>query len=106
MNDQELENEFHQAMFDIYGQAAKLGYHATRFLQSVEERGGVMAARHWLRSSTAQSGLDRLWDLGRLDISMEATVLSPRFRSLFSSGELKEARKRLKDRHWDPPEYP
>ena len=104
MNDQKLEDEFHRAMQDVYEQAAKLGYRATRFLQLLRRRGGLAAAKQLLGRPGISPGLTRLWELQSLDISMEATVLQPRFRSLFSHEELQTACQRLKDLDWHPPE--
>ena len=93
-----LEEEFHEEMLNIYERAKReCGYNATRFLQSVREIGGLAAARQWLAQAKPQEGLFRLWEIGRLDISMEALVLRKQFRELFTEGELSSARKRLRD---------
>ena len=63
MNDQKLEDEFHRAMVNVYRNAEKCGYRANRFRRTVGESGGLSAAQQWLSGSTAQSGLDKLWEL-------------------------------------------
>ena len=93
----ESEGEFHGAMLGVYGQARALGYNATRFLQMVDELGGLQAAKHLLAKPGVQSGLAWLWEHGRLDISMEALVLQERFRSLFTEPEQAEAHRRLEE---------
>ena len=90
-----LEFGFHEAMLGIYHAAAALGYHANYFLRMVQERGGLGAAKHLLAGSEAQSGLTRLWELNRLDISVEALILDNRWRALFNSEERKVAKARL-----------
>ena len=90
-----LEAEFHEAMLDVYRVAAEHGYHATRFKQLVDERGGVGAAKWLLAGEDVQQGLAKLWELGLLDHSMEAFVLDERFRPLFTEPELREANRRL-----------
>lgn len=90
-----LESGFHEAMVGIYQAAAALGYRASYFLQMVQERGGLGAAKHLLAGPEPQSGLIRLWELGRLDISMEALVLEGRWAGLFSEVERGVARERL-----------
>ena len=91
-----LDDEFHQEMEDIYCVAASLDYRPVYFLRLVKEHGGVAAAKRLLSASEAQSGLTKLWELERLDISMEALVVRERWRSLFSDAERQVARKRLK----------
>ena len=104
-----LEERFHQEMLDTYNQAAKLGYRATYFLQVAHEHGGVGAAKMLLAKSASASGFERLWELGRLDISVEALVLKPEFMALFSDAERQVARERLAElgyrAPWDTPEY-
>jgi hypothetical protein len=92
----ELESRFHQKMIEVYELAKKeCNYPANRFLQMVGELGGLAAAKQLLASSRHPEGLTRLWEAGRLDISMEALVLGEPWCSLFSPVELAIARKRL-----------
>ena len=87
---------FHEEMLDIYEKAKKqCGYNATRFLQTVQAKGGLKAAKDWLSNDTPQEGLFKLWELGRLDLSMERLLLQKHFRNLFTDEELAIARKRL-----------
>ena len=97
-----LEAAFHMAMLDIYQAAADLGYRPTHFLQMVHEHGGVATARRLLSGPVAQSGLTTLWELGRLDISMEALVVQERWQPLFSDAERQAARDRLSAYGYDP----
>jgi len=68
----DLEADFHKQMVAIYEQAKEMGYVANRFIEKVLEIGGVAAAKAWLSSSAPQDGLFRLWELSRLDLSMES----------------------------------
>ncbi|MDE2125270.1 MAG: hypothetical protein KGJ62_01625 [Armatimonadetes bacterium] len=98
-----LEQEFLQDMIggdDILRK--QYGYNATYFRQMVAEHGGVEAARLLLRSKDAQAGLTTLWELGRLDMSMEQLVLRAKYRSLFTEEERAIARKRLRDLGYEP----
>ena len=90
-----LEDKFHREMETIYYAAASLGYHPNYFLQMVQEHGGVTAAKRLLNAREAQSGLTRLWELDRLDISMEALVLQERWKPLFSDADRQTASERL-----------
>ena len=82
-----LEGKFHREMEAIYHVASSLGYQAAYFLQMVHQHGGVVAAKRLLSTPEAQSGLTRLWELGRLDISMEALVVQERWKPLLSDAE-------------------
>lgn len=93
-----LESAFDEAMRNIYRSAlSECHYRATRFLQMVEQHGGVSAAKQLLHSSGYPEGLTKLWELRRLDLSMEALVLKDPWRTLFTEEDLRIARKRLKD---------
>ena len=97
MANKDLERDFHQAMVRVYEQARdEAGYNATRFLNLVNEHGGLRAAQLLLGSGGLSSGYVELWERDRLDISMEALVLEPQWRPLFSDSQLSVARDRLK----------
>jgi hypothetical protein len=88
--------EFHQAMARIYQRARdETGYTATYLLSMLAEDGGVETARRLLASATVSTGFTSLWNRGRLDLTVEALVLDPRFAGLFTSDELDIARGRL-----------
>ena len=92
-----LEDEFRRAMFATYDEAKKLGYNANYFLQMLGDKPAVEVAKQLLSTRDIQAGLMRLWELGHLEISMEATVLQDRFASLFTPTEIEEARRRLNE---------
>ena len=92
----DLEAAFHAEMLNIYERAkTECKYVATRFRQMVGQDGGLAAAKQLLASEGYSEGLTRLWEEGRLDLSMEALVLRDPWRKLFTIGELEVARKRL-----------
>ena len=92
------EARFESAMVDIYRRAKnEVGYNATYFLRVVQEHGGLAAAKRLLVGDVAQSGLMKLWELSRLELSMEALVVRPEFRDLFSPEEVEMARTRLRE---------
>jgi len=94
----ELENAFHQKMVEVYEKAkTECHYNAARFHQMVQQNGGLATAKQLLASSHYPEGLTRLWELKRLDISMEATVLEEPWCGLFNSNELAVAKERLKE---------
>jgi len=92
-----LEAQFTEAMRQIYRRAAaELDYRPIRFLQMVEELGGVATAKELL-AAPVQEGFTTLWEHGWLDLSMEALVLQLQWRPLFTESEVAEAGRRLND---------
>src|SRR6266480_7924576 len=92
----EAERNFHEAMLGIYRRAkSEAGYTATRFLGMVVERGGLETARYLLHAEKVSDGYTALWERGRLDLTVEAIILQPEWRDLFSEIEREIARRRL-----------
>jgi hypothetical protein len=89
------EDEFHDAMIRGPKELSKLGYTPVRFIQMVAEFGGVNAAHALLLGPEASDGFTQLWEIGRLDMSVEANVLLPWFEELFSREEQANARRKL-----------
>lgn len=91
-----IETGFHNEMLNIYKEAKEqCHYNATYFLRMVNEMGGLEAAKRLLSTDAPQYGFTKLWECGRLDLSVEFLVLKPQFKSLFGEEELKTAMKRL-----------
>jgi len=94
-----IEERLHQAMLDIYRRAGKqAGYWGNYYLRAVKRHGGLATAKRMLRpkkSGKLDKGLLALIDAGRPDLSVEAIVLAPEFRSLFTEEERAEAARRI-----------
>ncbi|MCD8485664.1 MAG: HNH endonuclease [Desertifilum sp.] len=92
-----LETQFHEEMIAIYYNVGReTGYWARRYLQQVRKMGGLQAAKTWLQpKKNVTSGLQKLVEINRLELSVEALVLCPNWSSLFTDEELRVARKRL-----------
>src|SRR5437867_1583410 len=89
---------FHKAMLAIYTRAkSECNYNATRFLNMVSESGGLKAAQNLLHANAVSVGFTALWERHRLDLTVEAVVLDPTWKELFTADELAIAKKRLKD---------
>ena len=97
-----IEAEFEKALHDLCHEARSIGYNPIRFQQMLAEQGALATAHQLLAPKGFHDGFTRLWELKRLDISLECVVLSPTFRPLFSTEELDEARRRLRELHFDP----
>ena len=84
----EIEVGFHEAMLNIYRRAkAEAGYNPTRFLGMVSDRGRLETARYLLHAPAVSDGYTALWERGPLDLTVEAMVLEPVWRGLFSKQE-------------------
>lgn len=92
----ELERKFNIAMRDIYDNAKReCGYVATRFLQMLSEKGGVVTAKNLISKEGGTEGFTKLWEFGRLDLSVEALILKKEYRELFTEEERNMCRYRL-----------
>lgn len=90
--------EFDRAMRRLYADALEqTGYRAGYFLRMVSELGGLGAAKALLAPGRpTHEGFTTLYLHGRLDLTVEATVLAnPAFAGLFTADELDTARERL-----------
>ena len=93
-----LEERFDAAMMSIYHEAKKIGYTPSMFHQMVVKQGGLAAAKQLINAPNPSDGYTKLWELGRLDISVEVVVLeNDNWHPLFTQEELGICRKRLTD---------
>jgi 5-methylcytosine-specific restriction protein A len=95
-----LEKQFEEELLNNYTKAGKeLGYWAHYFYRSLKNNGGLETAKRMLGKKlinpSYQKGFQTLLDAGRLDLSVESLVLEQRFRKLFTTQELAEAKQRL-----------
>lgn len=93
-----LEDELTAAFIDGYKVAGKeVGYWGHRFLQAVKRSGGLATAKRMLlpRNEGQRKGLDALLEASRPELTVEAIVLKPRFRRLFTAAEIVTAQERL-----------
>jgi hypothetical protein len=92
-----LEEEFEKDMFGIYEKAKVHKYYATRYLQMLRRRGGLETAKILINRKITPSGFDRLVRLGRIDLSVEALVISKKYKELeyFTSEDRRKATERL-----------
>ncbi len=98
----ERERQFHRDMVRGAERLKReIGYNATRFIQMVGELSGVEAARLLLQGRDASDGFTTLWERGRLEMSVEAHVLLPWYRELFTEDQLGTAERRLREHRLD-----
>jgi hypothetical protein len=76
--------QFERRVFASYRDAEKQGYVATAKLMKLgRDLGAVAAAKQLLSQPGWKEPLERLPQVGALDLSIEAHVLDPRFQHLF-----------------------
>lgn len=72
-----------------------MGIPMHRTAARIEEKGACAAAKACLSGSRLSDGFDRLKELGRLDLSVEALAVTAAFTPLFTDEEANEALARL-----------
>ncbi|HWF18236.1 MAG TPA: EVE domain-containing protein [Verrucomicrobiae bacterium] len=101
------ERGFHKAMLSIYEKSRdQIGYRPSRFLAKVRRDGGLSSAKYWLKRPVVSKGFERLRTAGKLNLSVEALVLKPEYKKLFTDAEREIALQRLKDHGWHQEEEP
>lgn len=90
------EARFHKEMMGLYDRFATLGFRPVLLRRFVLLKGGVATAKE-LIFNPGTTGLERLLDAGKPELSMEALMLHPDYRDLFTDLELKEAAQRLEN---------
>lgn len=98
----DLEGQFHQAMVQIHQRAkSEAGYKATVFIGMVDKQGGLATAKQLINSTKPSQGYTALWELGRLDLTVEALVVdNAKWWPLFVPSEIAKARGRLSAYHY------
>ena len=95
----DLERKFDLEMENIYRRAKdECNYTPTVFLRMLHQHRGVLTAKKLINAAAVSEGYTRLFELGRLDLTVEAVVLeNPAWHSLFTPEEIEKCRKRLSD---------
>ncbi len=65
-------------------------------VRMVHRHGAYQAAVNLVRTSQPPAGFTRLYELGRIDLPVEALVIEPRFVDLFSQEDRDSALARLR----------
>ena len=92
------ESDLHNEMLSLYDrtvQATGGAYKPNRFKPLVKKNGGLVAAKKLLAPGQDLTGVRRLADARRMDLSVEFIALSDHYSHLFTREELTEARNRL-----------
>lgn len=99
MNDKDrLEQELQDELIFCTEQVKKkIHYRATRFSQMLANHGAVETARKLIHSTKIATGFWELVSAGYPELTVEYTVLKPKYRSLFTDDELQICRRKLQD---------
>ena len=93
-----IEEELTAALIEVYQRAGEeVGYWGHRYRQAILRNGGLSTAKRMMKPRNAgqRAGLDALIEAGRPDLTLEAIILQPKFRGLFTNEELSVAAERL-----------
>lgn len=94
----DLVRQFHLELLNVYKAVTReLGYPASRLFHLLEELGGVETARRIVGADHPSETFTKLWERGRLDLTVEYLVRHPHFRGLFSEELVERAIRRLRD---------
>lgn len=88
----ELEREFRRASLICIN---NYGYNPSRFTQMLNDIGPVQTAIKLVMDPKFHEGFTKLWELGRLDLTVEAIILRNPYNQLFSQDVLNMAREKL-----------
>jgi hypothetical protein len=95
-----LERAFHdQVMKETDFVRREYNYPATHFRQMVANnpKGAVGVAHKLLATDKWHDGFTKMWEIGRLDLTIEARAVDDQYRELFTDEERARAGKKLKD---------
>jgi hypothetical protein len=86
-------------MQEVYRAGKREGrYSAPLFAELLKSQGGLETARRFIHSPDYAAGFTALWERKRLDLTVEAVIVSEaKWHSLFTAEEIEICRKRLKE---------
>lgn len=93
-----IEKDLYDDMVNIYNEASlQCNYKPIRFLQMLNSKGPVITAKELIRKHGVTYDFNRLWECGRLDLSLEALLLKDKYKVLFTEEEIEICKNRLKE---------
>lgn len=92
-----LKNKFNAEILESIEKAKKLGYCPTRFIGMLHEHSNnAYEVVQRIATKDITAGLQELYKQGRLDLSVEATMIKPMYRGLFPTEIIKICERKLK----------
>ena len=94
---EDLESAFQRRMVELCDQAESEcpGFRPDCLREAITSEGGRAAAIRLVEADNAPGGFVRLWELGRLDLSVEAEIRRPEWAGLFDEDLRARAAERL-----------
>lgn len=86
---------FTQFLFEKAAEAEALGYRPTQFKQMLGAQGAHATVRQLLAKGKPSDGFTRLWELKRLDLTVEALVVETKWRQLIDPILVQQAERLL-----------
>jgi hypothetical protein len=90
-----MRDVFNSEMNLVYDKAAAVGVKFSGLRNMLESKEGYQVAIDLISKSTLTEGVTKLWEIQRLDLSIEALALQIRFRSLFNEEVILKAKRNL-----------
>jgi 5-methylcytosine-specific restriction protein A len=97
------ELKFRRELTDLVARIKnETNYTPSEFLNMLHKDGAIITAKTLIRPGSRESdGYKKLWEKGRLDLTVELVALQPQWQYLFTGDELKNAQKRLRNYKYD-----
>jgi hypothetical protein len=89
--DSRANEEFTLHLREAVREAEKLKYFPSRFKAMIEAYGGFITVKNILASGRPSDGFQKLWELGRLDLTCEAIIVESKWRRYFDDDLLQRA---------------
>jgi len=98
----DLEKGLYDALIAATKECKRLRYNPTLMVQMINDSGPLGACQRLLAATNISDGFTRLWELKRLDLTVENIALQARFSELFIEEERVIARRRLEEYGFSP----
>ncbi|HWB32483.1 MAG TPA: hypothetical protein VG714_04855 [Acidobacteriaceae bacterium] len=94
-----LQDDFNVRMQELHRAGKREArFSAPLFAELLNEHGGLETARRFIHSPDYAPGFTALWERKRLDLTVEAVIVSePQWQPLFTPDEIETCRKRLRE---------
>ena len=92
-----LQNKFNEEVFKSIEKMKKEVYVPTRFIKMLHQfKNDAVEVAQRVVAKNATIGIEKLYEKGRLDLSMEALIIKPEYKELFSSQVINICTRKLK----------
>jgi hypothetical protein len=97
-NEEIIKMKFEQRVQKSIKEMIAIGYRPQALItMMMRPEGSVNAVKQLINSEKIPEGFTKLWELKRLDLSMENIIQENEWHELFTEDERNKAKKRLKD---------